>query len=110
MSAVTHCRGHDRGSARFEFPIDIMTPIDYCVIRSCHRRHPGMRISRNYGHPREHRNGVRGPHFRSKSHNPEVGCIIRRMLDSDSDACWTPIPMHAGQRFRPMVDTEWPLA
>jgi len=32
MSAVTHCGGHDRVSPRFEFPIDIMTPIAYCVI------------------------------------------------------------------------------
>ena len=44
MLTVAHCGGHDRVGPRFPSPIDIMTPIGYSVIRTCHRRHPGTRV------------------------------------------------------------------
>jgi hypothetical protein len=79
MSAVTHCGGHDRVSPRFEFRINIMTPIDFCVIRSRHRSHPGMRASRNDGQPREHVSGRRGPCPRSQTHDlASFGSVGRR--------------------------------
>jgi hypothetical protein len=50
----------------------------------------------------------RGLETLSKKETTE--CVIRRMLDTDSGACWTVIPMDGGHRFRSMLDTEGSLA
>ncbi len=51
-----------------------------------------------------------GYSMRDRNINYIYNCIFRCMLDTDSSACWTPIPTDAGHRFRPMVDTQQPLA